>query len=131
MSSGSLTVANQNETNNAIQFLQHGYAQIVANGLSAHVELNTSWPASNASHDVSVELARIPLSPYMIPGIGVVGPFFNPKLVFSASILSPVSFQYGFEVSVPNDTVVQVHVGNITNSVINGLQVASIPLSLW
>ena len=121
MSSGSLTVATGNATSNAVQFLSHGYAEIITNGLSAHVELNASWPASNASHDLSVELARLPLSPYTIPGIGVVGPFFNPRLVFSAGIQSPVSFQYGFDVSVPDNTMIQMHVGNITASIINGL----------
>ena len=123
---GSFTVsggsATSNSTYNVIQFIEDGFAELVANDMFAHIELETTWLASLVGASFTINLATIPLQPFSIPDIAVIGPLFNPRLIIAADVSLDVDFTYGFEVTVPNDSTVIANIGNITKSSITGFQ---------
>ena len=107
------------DVDDAVGFITDGYLQVAATGLGAHIELETIWSAS-VSHDFEITLATIPLQPWSIPNIAVIGPIFIPKLVIGVGVSADVNFKSGFSVSVPNNSTATVNIGNVTQSSLSG-----------
>lgn len=76
---GSFTIAQVNgssdNTQNVMQFFQHGYLELRVNGLEAHVELESSIKPST-----SLTLYTVPLPEIGLPGFQVMScySFFMP-----------------------------------------------------
>jgi len=127
---GSFTVsgsnATSNSTNDIVHFIEDGFAEVAANDLFAHIELQTTWLASLGGASFTINLATIELQPISIPDIAVVGPLFNPRLIVTAEVGLDLDFTYGFEVTVPNNSTAIANIGNITESSITGFQETSL-----
>jgi len=123
---GSFTVsgnnATSNGTNDIIHFIEDGFAEIVANNMFAHIELESTWLATLVGATFTINLATIELQPISIPDIAVIGPLFNPRLIVAADVGLDLGFTYGFEVTVPNNSTAIANIGNITTSSITGFQ---------
>ncbi|KAL9120587.1 MAG: hypothetical protein Q9187_002853, partial [Circinaria calcarea] len=127
--SGSFTVGSTstNDTQNIVQFIEHGYVEVVTNGLFAHIALESTWqPQIGVSY--TVDLAQIPLQPYSIPDIAIIGPYFNPRLILGVDLGTQLDFKYGFEVNVPDNSTIRAVVGNITQSTVTGFQDTSLKM---
>ncbi|MCJ1425160.1 hypothetical protein MMC29_003048 [Sticta canariensis] len=131
---GSFTIAqangSSNNTENIIEFFQHGYLELRVNGLEAHVELESSIKPSTSLTLYTVPLPEIGLPGFQIPGIAVVGPIFNPSIRVGFQLTAAFDFTYGFDVIVPNNSSIIVDVGNVTNSSVTGFpdtKVSAIP----
>ena len=127
--SGSFTVGStsSNDTESIVQFIEHGYVEVVANKLFAHIALESTWqPQTGVSY--TVNLAEIPLQPYSIPDIAVIGPYFNPRLILGVDLGTQLDFNYGFEVNVPDNSTIKAVVGNITQSTVTGFKDTSLKM---
>ena len=125
--SGSFTVGSpsSNDTESSVHFIEHGYVEVVTNKLFAHIALDSTWqPQTGASY--TVDLAEIPLQPYSIPDIAVIGPYFNPRLILGVNLSTQLDFKYGFEVSIPDNSTIKAVVGNITQSTVTGFKDTSL-----
>lgn len=120
--------ATSNSTDNIVRFIEHGYAEVVANNLFAHIELSTTWLAAQVGTSFTINLATIPLQPFSIPDIAVVGPLFNPRLVIGVDVGMDIDFSYGFEVAVPNNATALANIGNITSSSLTGFDATTFTL---
>ena len=123
---GSFTVSGgngtSNETSGIVQFIENGFTELVANNMFAHIELETTWLAAQAGSSFTINLATIELQPISIPDIAVIGPLFNLRLIVAADVGLDLDFNYGFEVTVPNNSTAIANIGNITESSITGFQ---------
>ncbi|MCJ1256838.1 hypothetical protein MMC24_004663 [Lignoscripta atroalba] len=118
---GSFSVGNSSSSSNdsVIDFILDGYVEVVTHDLFAHLELDTTWvPAAGATF--SVTLATLPLHPFSIPDIAVIGVMFSPKLEIGVEISTQLNFSYGFELTVPDGASAMVNLGSPTNSSITG-----------
>ncbi|MCJ1251638.1 hypothetical protein MMC30_008873 [Trapelia coarctata] len=102
--------------------IKDGFAEVAANDMFAHIELDTTWLASLGAASFTINLATIELQPISIPDIAVIGPLFNPRLIIAANVGVDLDFTYGFEVTVPNNSTAIINIGNITESSITGFQ---------
>jgi len=128
---GSFTVSGSNATSNStdiVHFIEDGFAEVAANDMFAHIELETTWLASLGWASFAINLATIELQPISIPGIAVVGPLFNPRLIIAAEVSLDLDFTYGFEITVPNNSTAVANIGNITESSITGFQETSLKM---
>ncbi|MCJ1395044.1 hypothetical protein MMC18_007925 [Xylographa bjoerkii] len=114
--------ATSNGTDDIIRFVEDGYISITATNLFAHVSLSTTWLAAQVGHTFTINLATIPLQPFSIPDIAVVGPLFNPRLLIAVDAGIDASFSYGFEITVPDNSTAVASIGNISTSSISGFQ---------
>ncbi|KLJ13055.1 hypothetical protein EMPG_11982 [Blastomyces silverae] len=103
-----------------IRYFEHGEIQIDVENLFAHIELSTKLDLAENGLEFSVPLPEIPITPFMIPGIVAFGPIFKPQIVMSLTLTEPLEFDYGFNVSVPNDARFTIDIGNLTNSTTQG-----------
>ncbi|MCJ1307688.1 hypothetical protein MMC25_001336 [Agyrium rufum] len=110
-----------NQTDDIIDFFKHGYVEIKANGLTASIELesiiDTSETLAFVGHLTGVP---IPLSPFTIPGIANVGPYFDAQVYGSLVIDAKLAFSYGFDLSVPDGSTVLLNFADISNSTSSG-----------
>lgn len=104
-------------------FISGGNVQLQANGVSAHIELN-SIPSGSASY--SHDLFSIPIVGFVIPGFGRAGITFTPSIFAQFQISGGVEFTYGFDVQVPTGSFVNVDFGDLSNSSVKGFDVATI-----
>jgi hypothetical protein len=118
MFSGSLSVSD----NRIIAFVESGYVEVITHGLSAHIELETSWLAEGTGKTYTINLVAIPLQPFSIPDVAVVGPMFQPHVLIDVHVLEDIDFEFGFEAKVPDGSSAIVNFGNVTNSTIQGFQ---------
>ncbi|MCJ1473347.1 hypothetical protein MMC13_001998 [Lambiella insularis] len=118
-----------NSTDDVVRFIEHGFAEVVANNLFAHIELSTTWLAAQAGQGAfTINLASIPLQPFSIPDIAVIGPLFNPRLVIGVDVGMDVDFHYGFEVAVPNNATALANIGNLSSSSLTGFAATTFTL---
>ncbi|MCJ1397677.1 hypothetical protein MMC11_000873 [Xylographa trunciseda] len=114
--------ATSNGTDDIVRFIEDGYVSLTATNLFAHIELSTTWLAAQVGHTFTINLATIPLQPFSIPDIAVLGPLFNPRLLIAVDAGMDLTFNYGFEITVPNNSTAVASIGNITTSSITGFQ---------
>ncbi|MCJ1294199.1 hypothetical protein MMC34_005756 [Xylographa carneopallida] len=112
--------ATSNSTDDILRFVEDGFVSLTATNLFAHIELTTTWLAAQAGHTFTVNLATIPLQPYSIPDIAIIGPLFNPRLLIAVDAGVDLSFTYGFEIAVPDHSTAVASIGNITASSVSG-----------
>ncbi|MCJ1386213.1 hypothetical protein MMC17_009339 [Xylographa soralifera] len=126
LQAGSFVLGSNNVTSNStddiVRFLEDGFISLMATNLFAHIELSTTWLAAQVGHTFTINLATIPLQPYSIPDIAVIGPLFNPRLLIAVDAGIDVSFDYGFEITVPNNSTAVASIGNITASSASGFE---------
>ena len=126
LQSGSFVLGSNNATSNGtddiIRFIEDGFVSLTATNLFAHIELSTTWLAAQVGHTFTINLATIPLQPYSIPDIAVIGPLFNPRLLIAVDAGVDVSFNYGFEITVPDNSTAIASIGNITASSVSGFE---------
>jgi hypothetical protein len=110
------------EIEDAVDFIEDGYISLTANNLFAHVELDATWSNSDTLAGISfpITLATIPLTPFSIPDLAVIGPMFTPRLVLSAGVSANLNFTYGFEVTVPNNSTAIASIGQLNQSSVTG-----------
>ncbi|EGC44214.1 GPI anchored protein [Histoplasma capsulatum var. duboisii H88] len=106
--------------NNTIQFFQHGEVQVDVEDLFAHIELSTELDLAANGLQFSVPLPEFPITPFMIPGIVAFGPIFRPKIEMSLTLNKPFEFEYGFNVSVPNDASFTIDIEDLSSSTTTG-----------
>ena len=121
----SATTPTDNSTDDIIRFIEDGYVEVVANDLFAHIELETTWLAASVGTSFTMNIASIPLTPFSIPDIAVIGPLFNPRIVFGVDVGIDLNFTSGFEVTVPNNSTAIANIGNITQSSLTGFDATS------
>ncbi|EEH15923.2 hypothetical protein PABG_06010 [Paracoccidioides brasiliensis Pb03] len=106
---------------NTIAFFQHGSVRVDVDGLFGHFELKTKLDlAAGNALNFSVPLPEFPITPFMIPGIVAFGPIFRPQIEMSLALKQPLEFEYGFNVSVPNDASFTIDIGELNNSTATG-----------
>ncbi|OJD14161.1 hypothetical protein AJ78_05467 [Emergomyces pasteurianus Ep9510] len=105
---------------NVIQYFQHGQVQVDVENLFAHIELSTKLDLAVNALQFSVPLPDVPITPFMIPGIVAFGPIFVPNIEMSLTLKQPIQFDFGFNLSVPNDATFTIDIGNLTNSTTTG-----------
>ncbi|EEQ89743.1 GPI anchored protein [Blastomyces dermatitidis ER-3] len=103
-----------------IRYFEHGEIQIDVENLFAHIELSTKLDLAENGLQFSVPLPEIPITPFMIPGIVAFGPIFKPEIEMSLTLTEPLEFDYGFNVSVPNDARFTIDIGDLNNSTTQG-----------
>ena len=87
-----------------IAFIDHGFVELqTTNGLGAHVELAISWTPSE-SGSYTITLATMPLHPFAIPEIAVIGPQVRFELELGASVSTTLNFTTGFTIAVPDNS---------------------------
>ncbi|GFF64076.1 hypothetical protein IFM60648_01141 [Aspergillus lentulus] len=106
--------------NNTIAFFDHGSIEVIANGLFAQVELEFDLSASQDLVSVTAQLPAIPLIPFEIPGVLVFGPMIVAEFDMSLSLAQNIGFSYGFNLSVPANSKVELNMDEISNSSITG-----------
>ncbi|EAW23837.1 putative GPI anchored protein [Aspergillus fischeri NRRL 181] len=106
--------------NNTIAFFDHGSIEVIANGLFAQVELEFDLSASQDLVSFTAQLPAIPLSPFEIPGVLVFGPMIVAEFDMSLSLAQNIGFSYGFNLSVPANSKVELNMDEISNSSITG-----------
>ncbi|GFF75445.1 hypothetical protein IFM53868_01581 [Aspergillus udagawae] len=106
--------------NNTIAFFDHGSIEVIANGLFAQVELEFDLSASQDLVSFSAQLPAIPLIPFEIPGVLVFGPMIVAEFDLSLSLAQSIGFSYGFNLSVPANSKVELNMDEISNSSITG-----------
>ncbi|ESZ95635.1 hypothetical protein SBOR_3983 [Sclerotinia borealis F-4128] len=82
----------------AANFVNHGYFDAVANGLGAHIEIDTS----------------------IIPDVATIGPMWRPIVYGSIDVSSNMNFTYGFSAAVPTDSSIHLNIGNRKGSIYAG-----------
>ncbi|PGG97994.1 hypothetical protein GX51_07036 [Blastomyces parvus] len=103
-----------------IRYFEHGEIQMDVENLFAHIELSTKLDLTESGLEFSVPLPEIPITPFMIPGIVAFGPIFKPQIEMSLTLTEPLEFEYGFNVSVPNDASFTIDIGDPNNSTTKG-----------
>ena len=84
-------------------FIDHGFVELqTTNGVGAHVELDLSWIPSQ-SQSYAITLATMPLHPFAIPDIAVIGPQVRFELEFGVSVSKTLNFTTGFTIAVPDN----------------------------
>ena len=103
-------------------FIQSGFLQVTADDLSAHIELDAKWPQTQnlVGKTYTITLATIPLQPFSIPDVAVIGPMFQPRLQLSAGVSADIDFKYGFEMTVPNNSTALANIGQVNQSSLTG-----------
>ncbi|KAF3919017.1 hypothetical protein ABW21_db0200344 [Orbilia brochopaga] len=107
----------------AIDDLADSYVQLVTDDIFAHIELETIWQGIGINIPLAaIDLAflYIPVAKLQIPGIAEIGVDFTAKLLFEISAQQDLQFQYGFQISVPNNSTAVANLGNITQSHVTG-----------
>ncbi|RHZ60790.1 uncharacterized protein CDV56_102322 [Aspergillus thermomutatus] len=112
--------------NNTIAFFEHGSIEVIANGLFAQVELEFDLSASQDLVSFSAQLPAIPLVPFEIPGVLVFGPMIVAEFDMSLSLAEAIGFSYGFNLSVPANSKMELNMDEISNSSITGFDKTTI-----
>ena len=115
--------AGDSDTNSSdiVDFYNDGYVELQVNRFAAHIELETSVQPSTALSYVA-PFPDIALPGFSIPNIAVVGPVLRPRLLVGAEIAALLDFQYGFDVSIPNNSSAKLNIKEPTNSTLTGFQ---------
>ncbi|KAF4259036.1 hypothetical protein CNMCM8812_004436 [Aspergillus fumigatus] len=106
--------------NSTIAFFDHGSIEVIANGLFAQIELEFDLSASQDLGSFTAQLPAIPLIPFEIPGVLVFGPIVVAEFDMSLSLDQNTGFSYGFNLSVPANSKVELNMDEISNSSITG-----------
>ncbi|KAI9718259.1 MAG: hypothetical protein M1812_004249 [Candelaria pacifica] len=126
LSQGSFSMSQTNGTSNSsqnfMQFFTSGYVQVITQNLTAHVDLNTIAEPTITLQNFTAHLPTIPLTPFQIPGIAVVGPSIDPQIIGSIKLGSKLDFTYGFDLSIPDGSSVTLDIGSITNTTTQGFE---------
>ncbi|KAI9650585.1 hypothetical protein NHQ30_000603 [Ciborinia camelliae] len=129
---GVFTISNSSlKTEKAVNFLEHGYFEAVANELGAHIEIDTSI-AGTFTESFNKSLVTLALPGFQIPDIAAIGPMWVPTIRGSISVSSTLDFTYGFEAAVPSNSSIRLNIGNITESTSHGFtntSVTALPLT--
>ncbi|KKA23079.1 GPI anchored protein [Rasamsonia emersonii CBS 393.64] len=113
---GSIDVVNE-----TITFFENGSVEAVATGLFAHIELELSISESQDLESLNIELPTIPLTPFEIPGVVAFGPLIAPELVAGITLAESMNFTYGMNLSVPDNSKLEINMRNLANSTASGL----------
>ena len=123
MTSGSFSSSNSSSDfiqgiDNIVDFIEDGFIQLTANNMFAHIELSATWDNTQTlGTTIPITLATIPLQPYSIPDIAVIGPMFTPRLILSVGVSANLNFTYGFQVTVPNNSTALAVINKVNESV--------------
>ncbi|KAL9608316.1 MAG: hypothetical protein Q9167_006837 [Letrouitia subvulpina] len=88
-----------NESTGVMDFLDDGYIELQANNLAAYMEFESNVQPSDG-REFTIPFPEIGIPGFQIPGIGVVGPIFNPRVAIGAQISAQLDFTYGFQLTV-------------------------------
>ncbi|KAL9043523.1 MAG: hypothetical protein Q9214_003295 [Letrouitia sp. 1 TL-2023] len=131
---GSFSVQS-NESADVMDFIEDGFIELQANNLAAYMEFESNVQPSDG-REFTIPFPEIGIPGFQIPGIGVVGPIFNPRVAIGAEISAQLDFTYGFQLTliwvlstlkVPNNSSIIIAVGASTeNSSIQGFPDAKI-----
>ena len=129
LTSGSFSTSNSSNSSSApkiigdieksIDFIENGFILVTANELFAHVDLSAAWP-QDFSKSINVTLLDLPLDPFSIPDIAIVGPELRINLLLSAAIGATANLSYGFEVNVPPNSTALADINQVNRSSISG-----------
>ncbi|EWC47520.1 hypothetical protein DRE_00488 [Drechslerella stenobrocha 248] len=107
----------------ALDDVAGSYIQLVTNDVFARVELETFWQGASAgapAPPIRLAFLNVPTSGLNIAGLVSIGVFFTTVLAFEVSAKQDLQFDYGFEISVPNNSTATANLGNITQSSVTG-----------
>ncbi|KAG9234705.1 hypothetical protein BJ875DRAFT_534596 [Amylocarpus encephaloides] len=108
-----------------IDFVEGGFFQIVANNMAAHIEMDAKLNLV-VEKSFNKSLGEYGVPGFSVPGVATIGPFFRPVLLSSIKLESELSFTYGFDLKVPNNSSMTLNIGNITESKIQGFKNANV-----
>ncbi|KAL1962159.1 hypothetical protein VTN77DRAFT_505 [Rasamsonia byssochlamydoides] len=112
--------------NETIAFFEHGSVEVVATGLFAHIELEVAISASQDLKSLNISLPTIPLSPFEIPGVLAFGPLIAPELVAGITLAESLNFTYGMNLSVPDNSRLEINMTELANSTVSGFNETTI-----
>lgn len=113
-------------------FINHGYFEVVANGLNAHVELDTTLALSSGK-SFDQNIATITMPGFQIPDLAAIGPMLELDLTGSITAVASLDFTYGFDITVPDNSSILMDIGNVTQSTYHGFndaKLTAIPLTV-
>ncbi|KAF5870615.1 putative gpi anchored protein [Botrytis fragariae] len=113
------------DTEKAVNFVEHGYFDMVFNGLGAHIEIDSAV-AGTFTETFTMELTTLALPGFQIPDIAAIGPMWIPAIQGSISVSRNLNFTYGFDVSVPDKSSMRLNIGNLTESTSSGFSDSAI-----
>ncbi|KAH8807547.1 hypothetical protein F5884DRAFT_857122 [Xylogone sp. PMI_703] len=128
---GEFTISNSTTAAfKALDFIDNGFFKVVTTGMNAQIALDTALSLSSTK---SFDKTLVTITPpgFSIPGIATVGPAFTPHLIGSLQIEGSLDFTYGFDVTIPDSTVI-VNIGQLNASSITGFSkpnVTAIPFT--
>lgn len=109
--------------NDPVRIFDTGFVEMQVNGFSAHVELQN---ALSKSFPHSTTLFQQPLFGLEVPGVGILGVFFQVPLAISLGLSGGLEFTYGFDVNVPNNSTIRIDFANMNHSATTGFENALI-----
>ncbi|KAL8794368.1 MAG: hypothetical protein Q9195_003066 [Heterodermia aff. obscurata] len=109
-----------NTTENIVHFIEDGIVEFNVLDFAAHIELESNVTLSKTLKTFHIPFPNITLTPWQIPGVASVGPIFSPNLVLGAKLASDLSFTYGFDLTIPNNSSIVLNIGNLTQSNMTG-----------
>ncbi|EAW11621.1 putative GPI anchored protein [Aspergillus clavatus NRRL 1] len=112
--------------NRTIAFFEHGSIDVAVNGLFSQIELEFDLSASQNLISYPIQLPAIPLVPFEIPGVLVFGPLFQGNFDISLSLKESIGFSYGFNLSVPDNSRIELNMNEISNSSITGFDKSTV-----
>ncbi|TGO46438.1 hypothetical protein BCON_0325g00060 [Botryotinia convoluta] len=126
LTQGVFTVSDSSlDTEKAVNFVEHGYFDMVVNGLGAHIEIDSAV-AGTFTETFIMDLTTLALPGFQIPNIAAIGPMWVPAIQGSISVSQNLNFTYGFDVSVPDKSSIRLNIGNLTESTSSGFSDSSI-----
>jgi hypothetical protein len=111
-----------------VDVFKGGWVQLDINDYKLHMDMY-AIPSGSVYYWKDLVQIPFPGAGYIVPGIGKLGIFFSPAISASMTITSPIKFNYGFDVTMP-DSSVKVDFGNMDGE-INGfdVQVDALPFT--
>ena len=126
MFSKSGSSSDSNSTEGIEDFYDDGYVEMTVNDFNAHIELESTVVASQSINYFTAPFPDITLPGFSIPGIAEIGPVFRPRVTFGIEIATGLDFTYGVDVTIPNNSTIQLNVKNASASTVTGFQQSSI-----
>jgi len=99
-----------------VSFFKGGWVNLALTDYSAHMDMYAIPSGTVYFWKPLVEIP-FPGAGYIIPGFGKLGIFFSPAVLAAVTVASPIQFNYGFNVSLP-DSHVKVDFGEMDGEVV-------------
>ncbi|KAL8715972.1 MAG: hypothetical protein Q9220_000639 [cf. Caloplaca sp. 1 TL-2023] len=131
ISGNATTTASDNSEDDGFSWDQGSFT-FQANNFSAHMEFGATVQPTVDLLTFHVPMPAIGIPGFQIPGIGVVGPIFEPAVVIGTKIGTQLDFTYGFNLTVPDNSSIILDLGDTQNSKITGFpdtQITTLPFT--